>query len=518
MVSRKISFFVVCTCTLIPVLYTSRIFPAPLLFACAGIVSAGLGMTLFVQTSSIRVKQAGFFLITCFLGISLGLSLSVRLQLQRASAFTGLETSRITSYTGTCTKDSLPAEKGGYITIIQLTRVHSDILGASADARGRVMCMSEGSARFYTGEKVVINTGLSPVHFSPDIHFISYPREGEILPSGYSCFLFHLRQELHQGLESLIETMGFPASALFKALFLGIQEDLSGNVYEGFEKTGTLHILALSGLHAGIIFTFAGFFLFFFPGKWIKYIAGFCIILFYLFIVGPRPSLVRAAIMIIIIGIGYLLALERELLNLLAIAGFLILIVDPASAFSLSFQLSFLALAGIFLVSPRFTSLLRQYLPRWIALPLACSIGAQFMTAPVVFLRFGTVYPSGILVTLVLLPFVTVFLWGGLIFLLLSGIHFPFIREIGEYFFSFLYTVIIRISSFFKHMPGITIDWKWWHWLLFLLCLLLFLFPPGIIYKGMMGKNLPFTMSIMGIKNRCSSIKTKHGRLKKNEL
>ncbi|MBN2533596.1 MAG: ComEC/Rec2 family competence protein [Spirochaetales bacterium] len=484
MIHRKFSFFVLFAIALALTFYTSGIRWFGFLLVCTGIVTAGAGVTFLVQNDRKGLKQKGIFLIACTLGIAFGFSLSARVTVDRAKVFTGLRITRISSFTGVCIKDSVPAGESGFIHYIDLIDVQSDVLKASAGARGRVVVISKPGVMLFTGEKVSVKSGISPAGSGEDRDFICYAGNRDIARTGYSFFLFQVRQNLHTGLVSLIETMGFPASALFKALFLGIREDLPPDLYNGFEKTGTLHILALSGLHAGIIYALVSLLLFFLPWPWMKYSAGFCVILFYLFIVGPKPSLVRATVMIIIFGTCYLLSLEREPLNLLGIACSLILIADPVSAYSLSFQLSFLAMAGIIIISPPVAAFFKKYLPPFIALPFSLSIGAQAGTAPIVFLHFGTMYPSGIIVTLLLIPFVTVFLWGGIIFLFLNVTHFPFIRESGEFIFSPVYGIMAKVTSFFSKIPGITLQWKWWHWVIFLMCMIPFLFPLPIIRRS----------------------------------
>lgn len=481
MIVRKFSFFLLFPLTLAFTLYTRDIRWCTVLLLCTGMIGAGCGITFLAQDYSPGVKQAGFYIIACALGISFGFSLSVRMMYHTAKVYTGLEIPAITSFSGTCVKDSIPARKKGYTHYIDLITVHSDVLGVTAQARGRVMVISETGSRLFTGETIEITSRLSSADPGQNIQFICYAKGRDVTRIGYSNIIFRMRRQLYNGVVSKIDNMGYPASALFQTLFLGSREELPTDMYEGFEKTGTLHILALSGLHVGIIYALAGLLLFFLPWPWVKYMTGFCIILFYLFIVGPRPSLVRATVMIIVIGIGYILSLEREPLNLLGIACSLILIADPFSAFSLSFQLSFLALLGIFIISTPITAFLKQYLPGWIALPLSFSIGAQIATAPVVFIHFGKVYPTGIIVTLLLIPLVTVFLWGGILFLLLNNINLPFIREPGEFFFSFLYKIIYVITSIFKRIPGITVRWEWWHWIIFFICILPFLLNIRIL-------------------------------------
>ncbi|MBN2439880.1 MAG: ComEC/Rec2 family competence protein [Spirochaetales bacterium] len=489
MIIRNISFFVIFSLALVFTLYVADIRGISMFLVCLAVISAGSGVTFLAPDFTIKLKQRGFLFIAFAIGVSFGFSLSARMHLQTMKVFTGIELTKVTSFTGVCIKDSVPGAKNGFIHYLELTSVSSSILDASANARGIVMVLSENGRPFHTGEMITVNRSCTPADFRPDINFICRAKEHEMRQTGYSWCVFRARKDILLGLMAIIKKMGFPASTLFEALFLGKRENLPAPLYQGFEQTGTLHILALSGLHVGIIYSFLSILLFLLPGKWLKYMAGSIVVLFYLFLVGPRPSLLRASVMLMIFGLGFLLSLEREPLNLLAISAFIILMIDPFSAFSLSFQLSFLALAGIFIMGRPIAALIRPYLPSFVALPLAFSFGAQIMTAPIALASFGIIYPAGIIVTLLLLPVITVFLIGGIIFLFLFALPVPFLQELGRLFFSFLYRVIFIVTSAFKSIPGISFEWKWWYILFFLIVLFPFLFTIRFI-KNKINKRL----------------------------
>ena len=100
--------------------------------------------------------------------------------------------------------------------------------------------------------------------------------------------------------------------------------------------------------------------------------------------------------------------------NLLAYVFLVMVAVQPASAASLSFQLSFSALAGIVLLSPRIERLLSGRLPRGVSVPLSAALGAQAATTPILAESIGTLHFIGIPASLVVVPLVTLFLYLGL--------------------------------------------------------------------------------------------------------
>jgi competence protein ComEC len=148
------------------------------------------------------------------------------------------------------------------------------------------------------------------------------------------------------------------AGAVFKALVIGDRTQISPQMRQAFNRAGVGHLLAISGLHIGIVATVA-FVLFqalmvrIRPLLWRaatrKAAALFSLlpVLFYGLIAGLSPSTQRAVIMVAIFLLTFLFESEQDPLNTLALAALLILAADPPSLFSISFQLSFSAVFAI---------------------------------------------------------------------------------------------------------------------------------------------------------------------------
>ncbi len=160
-------------------------------------------------------------------------------------------------------------------------------------------------------------------------------------------------------MSNLIDQIGDKEQqAVLKALIVGDRNAISPELRNSFNRVGAGHLLAISGLHIGIIATAS--FLFF---KWIlSHIRFFLLhawtkkgavvlsivpVLVYGLLSGMSPSTQRAVIMVIIFLTAFLFEREHDLINTLAIAAMLILIVYPPSVFSISFQLSFAAVLAI---------------------------------------------------------------------------------------------------------------------------------------------------------------------------
>lgn len=148
------------------------------------------------------------------------------------------------------------------------------------------------------------------------------------------------------------------ANAILNALILGNREGISSPLREAFNRSGISHLLAISGLHIGIVASFS-FFLF----TWLLSRSEFLLrhawtrkgaavlsllpILVYGIMAGMSPSTQRAVIMVSVFLLTFLIGREHDMINSIAIAALIILITHPPALLSISFQLSFAAVLSI---------------------------------------------------------------------------------------------------------------------------------------------------------------------------
>ena len=215
-----------------------------------------------------------------------------------------------------------------------------------------------------------------------------------------------------------------PGKGLLTALLLGDKSDLDGATITHFKRTGTMHLLALSGLHVGLL---AGLLAPFASG-----VATCGLLVVFVALVGPRAPLLRALAMRTLGGL--LVARGRRglpLARLMATALGLGVVLGPALLASLSARLSFLAvgglLAGITLCGRR----------RWLAGALGPA-GAVLATAPLCVATFGEFQPLGIVVTPLVLPFIVALLavgapavWGGALLAGLDPVTSPILESLS---------------------------------------------------------------------------------------
>ncbi len=159
------------------------------------------------------------------------------------------------------------------------------------------------------------------------------------------------------------ERFSNPEGAILKALTLGERGDIPEDLLSAYYRTGVGHVLAISGLHVGIVFAFSFFISYFvlvrIPGfalrfsarKWAS-ILSLIPVLAYTLISGIRITAVRSALMLLALALSVLAGKERDVVNTLSLAAVIILVVSPASLFEPSFQFSFIAVTAIIFIFP----------------------------------------------------------------------------------------------------------------------------------------------------------------------
>jgi len=204
------------------------------------------------------------------------------------------------------------------------------------------------------------------------------------------------------------------------ALLVGIKDNLDTNLAAMYRDSGCSYILALSGMHLAVLAGLIAFLLKRPLGLKLSAVTGAVIICLYCFLVGPMPSLNRAALMYILGVIAIIGALPKEPMSILALSFLIQITASPSAGNSISFILSYLALAGIFVIGQPLYSLAAGIVPDFLLQPLSASVGAFLATAGVTCFTFGIIAPAGIVVGLALVPLTTVFMTGSMVWLLLD--------------------------------------------------------------------------------------------------
>ncbi|MBI4864518.1 MAG: ComEC/Rec2 family competence protein, partial [Candidatus Riflebacteria bacterium] len=192
-------------------------------------------------------------------------------------------------------------------------------------------------------------------------------------------------------------------AALIRALLLGIR-DLAPEVMADYRITGTYHILSISGCHVALVaVALAALFTGLKAPRKLSAILIVVVLIAYAFMTGESPSVLRATFMACVFILGQLLARPLSIYTSLAFSAIALLLIDPLSIFTASFQLSFLAVLSIaYLTPPLMTRL--DFLPPYLNSLVSTSLSASLGTAPVLATSFGSLSLVSPLANLVVVP------------------------------------------------------------------------------------------------------------------
>ncbi|WP_104735530.1 ComEC/Rec2 family competence protein [Hanstruepera ponticola] len=258
-----------------------------------------------------------------------------------------------------------------------------------------------------------------------------------------------IRQKVMQQLESY--NFKPDEMSVIKALLLGYRLDIKKDLYDDYINSGAVHILAISGLHIGIILLMLNFILGFL--KRFKYglITKTVIILILLWsfatIAGLSPSILRAATMFSALAVGMNLKRPHNIYNTLAISAFLLLLWNPFLLFEVGFQLSYLAVIGIVSVQPMLYALMRSHV--WLIDKIweliTVSIAAQVGIFPLCLYYFHQFPGLFFIANVVIIPFLGIILGYGFIIIILAVFQVP-----KFFLFDFYESIIHWMNLLFK--------------------------------------------------------------------
>ena len=212
---------------------------------------------------------------------------------------------------------------------------------------------------------------------------------------------------------------------VISALTLGYREDLDKDVQRAFSASGAMHVLAVSGLHTGIVWGIVMWILtlgvLYKPlwedkfRRWLLNISTIVLIWAYAFLTGLSPSVMRSALMLTFWALSSLLEQQTSRWNPLLAAAVVILIVNPLALWSVSFQLSFAAVAGIMLFGSSMQQAVVSKGRVWQSVSglLIVSLAAQLGTMPLTLHYFGQTSNYFALTNLIVVPMAGILLSLG---------------------------------------------------------------------------------------------------------
>lgn len=259
------------------------------------------------------------------------------------------------------------------------------------------------------------------------IYGISYAYSNDIQITSSSRNLYYYSIiSPRDWLRKRIERYYSPRYAGFlKAILLGEKESLPSQIRKDFARSGLSHILAVSGLHTGVIALILLLILqIFIRNRNIVRIITILLLIYYMLLAHAVPSVQRAVIMISLLLLAKILQRKVDSVNILFGAAFIILLINPSQLFSVGFQLSFVSVFSILIVFQFFSRLLNPLREKcrflfWIVSLVFLSFVIQLILAPLTIYYFHTLAFGGIIANVLAIPMISLVLPLSLLSILL---------------------------------------------------------------------------------------------------
>lgn len=322
--------------------------------------------------------------------------------------------------------ESQPTVKGRWQTCHSRILAYRDTTRGWVARRGVTLLSLDTSIRVSVGHVVSYQARIYPV----DSSYGRYLTRRGIFGRTYGYRVQLLSQEpAHISTLANIRSQAVhklnqvDSSALCSALIVGDRSSLERDLRRDYARVGVAHVLAISGLHVGILFAMLnlalGWLRLFRYGVQIEAAVVILLLWGYAALGGFSPSVLRAVIMFSLFEIGILLSRSGSSLNTLSAAAIVLLLWDPMVLYDLGFQLSFLAMLGIVtLYNPIYGLLRVRFAPlRWLWSLTVVSLTAQLFTLPLTVYTFGQIPLVGLLLNPIVWFTLPVIIIGGVLFL-----------------------------------------------------------------------------------------------------
>jgi competence protein ComEC len=252
------------------------------------------------------------------------------------------------------------------------------------------------------------------------------------------------------------QNLGKNELEILSALTLGYKRDLDRETKRVFSASGAMHILAVSGLHVGIVFwvitLLFGFLRKQKSGRLLFVIISIVLLWSYTYITGLSPSVMRASTMFTIFVIGENINRKPNSYNSLAASALFLLLFNPNNLFEVGFQLSYSAVFGILFLQPKLSKLItvnNKFL-KFLWTLLTISIAAQIATFPITTFYFNQ-FPTYFWITnLFIIPAVMILIPLGILLLIVAKVPIlsTAISAILQFIIKWCYAILSQIEQF----------------------------------------------------------------------
>ena len=303
-----------------------------------------------------------------------------------------------------------PKQTGNLIRFNSLV-THTSFNGKISVSSGSLVVAlkldSSQKNKFNYGDELLISNQYKPVDapFNPaefnyklwlqhqNIYFQTFlnPNQYQLIATDRGnpiiAYALAIRQKLVQKYQKYLHDSD--ALSVASTLILGYRADLSADVLQSYSKTGTIHVLSVSGMHVALVYLIINVLLRFLnrkrSGVLMKALISIFLIWVYALITGFSPAVCRAAVMITFVIVGKTYNRHISMLNILLVSAFVLLLYNPNFITDVGFQLSYLAVVGLIILQPIIENLIefKHQFTRRIWSLLSVSLAAQLITFPI---------------------------------------------------------------------------------------------------------------------------------------
>lgn len=314
--------------------------------------------------------------------------------------------------------------------------------------------------------------------------------------SSLKTFILHLQTYILHTIKTFIPNP--KERGVAEALLIGYRNELDKQLVQSYANTGVVHIIAISGLHLGMIY---GFILLLFSPykrkKWYRFampLTAIFIIWMFTLLAGAVPSILRSAVTFTFIPLGILINRKTNQYNTLAASAFCLLVVNPYYLWDVGFQLSYTAVLSILLFVKPLHNLLyvKNKIMNNIWLSVCVTLAAQILTLPVILYNFHQ-FPALFLLTNLLVLFLSEIILFALLFLVIIGLLTPIADITGKVIQAMIwlmnsiieYTENIPLSVWKNIKTDVAQAWLLYLFIILLVLWLLYRLPKLFVYSLM---------------------------------
>jgi len=325
------------------------------------------------------------------------------------------------------------------------------------------------------GSQIIVRAELQPVKNSGNPGAFDYKQYCYFHDIGYQAFIYpgqyaniwvdgaksmqKLLYNIRDGtIASLQKTIpGEKEQAVAEAFLIGYRDKLDPDLVQAYTNTGVVHIIAISGMHLGMIYMLLLGIFSILPAKRatriIEVVVVIAVLWLFSLLAGGAPSITRAAVMFSIIALGKLIDRRASTYNTLAASAFILLVYNPFYLWDAGFMLSYAAVLGIVaFFKPVYNWFyLKNKLLNIVWKATAVSIAAQILTIPIILLYFHQFPFTFLLANLIAVPLSEFILYGEIV--LFVVILVPFLAKwVGL----MVYYLILGLDGFIEHINNLS--------------------------------------------------------------